>query len=101
MPERTNHVWSYDFVAAMTRDGRGLRLLTLIDYQPKCLLRLTIARDLMVAGWSWSRPRRLREPVYHDGRYRRDHAFELGRILYLSLRASFCRKAAIAPVTNS
>src|SRR5215831_12959977 len=25
-PERANHVWSYDFVKAMTHDGRGLRI---------------------------------------------------------------------------
>jgi integrase len=29
-PERANHVWSYDFVSAMTHDGRTLRMLTLI-----------------------------------------------------------------------
>ena len=28
-PERANHVWSYDFVSAMTHDGRTLRMLTL------------------------------------------------------------------------
>jgi putative transposase len=30
-PERQNHVWSYDFVSARTHDGRGVRLLNLID----------------------------------------------------------------------
>jgi putative transposase len=30
-PERANHVWSYDFVKAMTYDGRALRILVLID----------------------------------------------------------------------
>src|SRR5208282_4944026 len=25
-PERANHVWSYDFVSAMTHDGRTLRM---------------------------------------------------------------------------
>src|SRR5882672_11356362 len=30
-PERPNRVWSYDFVSARTRDGRTLRMLTLID----------------------------------------------------------------------
>jgi transposase InsO family protein len=30
-PEQANHVWSYDFVSAMTHDGRSLRMLTLID----------------------------------------------------------------------
>jgi putative transposase len=29
--ERANHVWSYDFVSAITHDGRTLRMLTLID----------------------------------------------------------------------
>ena len=37
-PERANHVWSYDFVSAMTHDGRMLRMLTLIDeYTRECL----------------------------------------------------------------
>jgi transposase InsO family protein len=37
-PERANHVWSYDFVSAMTHDGRTLRMLTLIDeYTRECL----------------------------------------------------------------
>ena len=30
-PERANQVWSYDFVSAMTHDGRTLPLLVLID----------------------------------------------------------------------
>jgi putative transposase len=31
-------MWSYDFVSAMTHDGRTLRLLVLIDeYTRKCL----------------------------------------------------------------
>ena len=30
-PERTNHVWSYDFVSAKTHDGRTVRMLNLID----------------------------------------------------------------------
>jgi hypothetical protein len=30
-PEHANHVWSYDFVSAMTHDGRTLRLLVLLD----------------------------------------------------------------------
>ena len=37
-PERANHVWSYDFLKAMTHDGRTLRLLVLIDeYTRECL----------------------------------------------------------------
>jgi hypothetical protein len=30
-PERRNHVWSYDFVGALTQDGSKVRLVTLID----------------------------------------------------------------------
>src|SRR5216683_2550805 len=30
-PERANHVWSYDFVKAVTHDGRTVRILNLID----------------------------------------------------------------------
>ena len=30
-PERRNHVWAYDFVQIRTRDGRAVRLLTIVD----------------------------------------------------------------------
>ena len=37
-PERRNHVWAYDFVHIRTRDGRAVRLLTVIDeYTRECL----------------------------------------------------------------
>jgi len=37
-PERPNHVWAYDFVLVRTRDGRAVRLLTVIDeYTRECL----------------------------------------------------------------
>ena len=37
-PERSNHVWSYDFVAEKTHDGRPLKLLTVVDeYTRECL----------------------------------------------------------------
>lgn len=37
-PEHRNHVWSYDFVHSRTRDGRGLRMLTVLDeYTRECL----------------------------------------------------------------
>jgi putative transposase len=37
-PEHRNHVWSYDFVHGRTRDGRGFRLLTVLDeYSRECL----------------------------------------------------------------
>ena len=37
-PERPNHVWAYDFVLVRTRDGRAVRLPTVIDeYSRECL----------------------------------------------------------------
>ena len=37
-PERKNHVWAYDFVQIRTRDGKAVRLLTVIDeYTRECL----------------------------------------------------------------
>src|SRR5512146_270548 len=45
-PERANHVWSYDFVSAMTHDGRTLRILTLIDEYTRECLALRVARRL-------------------------------------------------------
>jgi len=45
-PVRLNHVWSYDFVSAVTHDGRTLRILTLIDeYTRECLV-IRVARRL-------------------------------------------------------
>ena len=36
--QRTNDVWAYDFVQVRTRDGRGVRLLTVInEYTRECL----------------------------------------------------------------
>ncbi|HTT22829.1 MAG TPA: IS3 family transposase [Candidatus Sulfotelmatobacter sp.] len=45
-PERTNHVWAYDFVSAMTHDGRTLRLLVLIDEYTRECLAIRVARRL-------------------------------------------------------
>ena len=45
-PEHANHVWSYDFVSAMTHDGRTLRILTLIDEYTRECLALRVARRL-------------------------------------------------------
>ena len=45
-PQHENHVWSYDFVSALTHDGRTLRLLTLIDQYPRKCLALRVARRL-------------------------------------------------------
>ena len=45
-PERANHVWAYDFVKAMTHDGRALRLLVLIDEYTRECLAICVARRL-------------------------------------------------------
>jgi putative transposase len=45
-PERANHVRSYDFVSAMTHDGRTLRMLTLIDEYTRESLAIRVARRL-------------------------------------------------------
>jgi len=45
-PERANHVWSYDFVSGSTHDGRGIRMLTLIDEYTRECLAICVARRL-------------------------------------------------------
>ena len=45
-PGRANHVWSYDFVSAMTHKGRSLRLRTLIDEYTRECLAIRVARQL-------------------------------------------------------
>jgi putative transposase len=45
-PERANHVWSYDFVSAMTHDGRTIRVLTMIDEYTRECLTIRVARRL-------------------------------------------------------
>ena len=45
-PDRANHVWSYDFVSAMTHDGRTVRMLTLIDEYTRECLAIRVARRL-------------------------------------------------------
>ncbi len=45
-PEYRDHVWSYDFVHARTRDGRPIRLLTIIDEYTRESLAIDVARRL-------------------------------------------------------
>jgi putative transposase len=45
-PVQPNHVWSYDFVSAITHDGRALRILTLIDEYTRECLAIRVARRL-------------------------------------------------------
>ena len=43
-PTHPNHVWSYDFVLDRTRDGRPLRILTMIDEYTRECLAINISR---------------------------------------------------------
>jgi len=45
-PEHKDHVWSYDFIYDRTKDGRPLKILSVIDeYSRECLM-LKVARKL-------------------------------------------------------
>jgi len=52
-PQHKNHVWSYDFVADRTHDGRAFRMLAVIDgYTRECLaihLQRSLKHDDAVA----------------------------------------------------
>jgi transposase InsO family protein len=44
-PERANHVWSYDFVADRTHDGRPFKILNIIDeFTKECLVSFVARR---------------------------------------------------------
>ena len=45
-PASKDHVWSYDFVADRTSDGRAIRMLTLIDEHSRECLAIDVARSL-------------------------------------------------------
>lgn len=45
-PEQSNHVWSYDFVADRTHDGRAFRMLCIIDEFTRESLAIQVARNL-------------------------------------------------------
>ena len=45
-PTHRNHVWSYDFVAARTHDGRPLKILTIIDEHTRQCLALVVDRRI-------------------------------------------------------
>ncbi len=45
-PEYRNHVWSYDFVFDRTRDGRPLRMLTIVDESTRECLAIDVERRL-------------------------------------------------------
>jgi putative transposase len=45
-PTHRNHVWSYDFVADRTHDGRAIKILTLIDEYSRESLAIVVARKI-------------------------------------------------------
>ena len=45
-PEHPNHVWSYDFVMDRTRDGRPLKMLTVVDEYTRECLAIEVKRRL-------------------------------------------------------
>ena len=45
-PEYKDHVWSYDFVADRTSDGRALKFLTVIDEYTRECLAIDVARSI-------------------------------------------------------
>lgn len=48
-PERSNHVWSYDFVVDQTRDGRPIKMLTVIDEFTRECLAIAVRRRITSA----------------------------------------------------
>ena len=45
-PERKNHMWAYDFVQVRTRDGKAVRLLTVIDEYTRGCLAIRAGRSI-------------------------------------------------------
>ena len=45
-PERKNHVWAYDFVWCRTRDGRPVKMMTVIDEFSRECLAIRAARKM-------------------------------------------------------
>ena len=49
-PERKNHVWTYDFVADRTHDGRCVRMLTVLDEYTRECLAIRVERKIKADG---------------------------------------------------
>lgn len=45
-PVRRNHVWSYDFVMDRTHDGRGIKMLTIVDEFTRECLAIVVRRRI-------------------------------------------------------
>jgi putative transposase len=44
--EYSNHIWSYDCVMDRTQDGRALKMLTVVDEDPRECLAIAVRRRL-------------------------------------------------------
>jgi hypothetical protein len=49
-PRHQDHVWSYDFVAVRTSDGRAVRILVIIDEYTRECLKMVVARKINSTG---------------------------------------------------
>jgi len=49
-PQFPNHVWSYDFMAERTHDGRGLKILTVLDEYTRECLAIEVERSIASQG---------------------------------------------------
>jgi len=49
-PQHKDHIWSYDFVATRTADGRAVRLLNIIDEYTRECLSIRVARHITSEG---------------------------------------------------
>jgi transposase InsO family protein len=45
-PEYKNHVWSYDFVASRTHEGKAFRMLNILDEYTRECLNITVERKI-------------------------------------------------------
>ena len=45
-PQHRNHVWSYDFVADRTSDGKPIRMLNILDEYSRECLKIRVDRQL-------------------------------------------------------
>lgn len=53
-PEYPNHVWSYDFVDDRTRDGRKLKMLTVLDEFSRRSLTIRVERRIKSRDVVWT-----------------------------------------------
>ena len=75
-PAHRDHVWSYDFVADRTSDGRAFRMLTLIDEHSRECLAIDVARQPHERGRAGAAERPVRPSRRADAILRSDNGSE-------------------------